>query len=100
MSKPALVLLVRFKSSLPHAEVTRIIESRAPAFQALPGLLQKYYLLDRESGEWAGLYLWDSAESLNEFSASELRATIAESYKAQGKPRVEVYEVTKTLRDD
>jgi len=69
-------------------------------FRALAGLQQKYYLQDPATGEIAGLYLWESQEALSAYRESELRASIAEAYQAEGEPRVEVYRVVKTLRDD
>jgi len=98
MPEPALVLLVRFKSSLPFDEALRIVEERAPDFQAVEGLQQKYYLRDPASGDVAGLYLWESAEHAAAYRDSELRASIAEAYQAEGEPRIEVYEVFKKLR--
>jgi hypothetical protein len=98
MTQPALVLLVRLRSSLPRDEVIRIMRERMPEFAAIEGLQQKYYLEDPASGEYGGLYLWRSAEDLKEYSASELRATIAEAYGTEGEPRVEVYEVLTPLR--
>ena len=100
MKKPALVLLVRLKSSLSHDEVNRIVEERAPEFRALSGLQQKYYLQDTQTGEFAGLYLWESGECLESYRNSELRASIAKAYKAEGEPRIEVYRVFKTLREE
>ena len=100
MSAPALVLLVRFRSRLSLAEVTEIVETRAEDFRALPGLQQKYYLQDAATGEYAGLSLWESPGDLAAFQESELRATIARAYQVEGEPRVEVYQVVKTLRDD
>lgn len=100
MAKPAQVLLVRFKSALPVDEMIRVLESRMEAFRALTGLRQKYYLKDSTTGEIAGLYLWDSPESLADYGKSELRATIAKAYQAVGAPRVEVYEVMKVLREE
>lgn len=100
MTQPKLTLLVRFKSPLSLDEVMKIARERAPEFRALPGLRQKYYLKDAQSGEIAGLYLWDSAESLSAYRDSELRASIAAAYQAEGEPRVEVYEVLMPLRDD
>jgi heme-degrading monooxygenase HmoA len=100
MTRPSVVLLVRFKSSLSLGEITRIAEERAPEFQALEGLRQKYYLQDATSGEYAGLYFWDSPESLAAYRDSELRASITKAYQTHGEPRVEVYEVLKSLRDD
>lgn len=100
MSKPALTLLVRFKSKLSFDEVMEIAEARAPEFEALEGLQQKYYLQDTTTGEIAGLYLWESPEALSAYRDSALRASIAEAYQAEGEPRVEVYRVVKSLRDD
>lgn len=100
MSKPTRVVLVRFKSALSFDEVMRIVEERAPQFRALPGLVQKYYLQDAASDEIAGLYLWESEAALDEYQKSKLRASIAEAYRAQEPPRVEVYEVVKMLRDE
>lgn len=100
MPAPSLMLLVRLKSALPLEEITKVLEERAPEFRALAGLQQKYYLYDAESGELAGLYLWDSAAALAEYRESELRASIASAYQAESEPRVEVYQVIKTLRED
>ena len=99
MDRTTVILLVRFKSSLSLDQVMRVIEERAPEFRALEGLQQKYYLQDTDSGEYAGLYLWASQEAVVAYRESELRATIAEAYRTEGEPRVEVYRVVKTLRD-
>ena len=58
MAQTQFIVLVRFKSSLPFEELNRIVEERAPAFRALTGLQQKYYVQDPTSGEVGGLYLW------------------------------------------
>jgi heme-degrading monooxygenase HmoA len=100
MKNPEFTLQVRFRSKLPFDEVMKIVEERAPEFRALEGLQQKYYLQDAATGEYAGLYLWESQEALTAYRESELRASIAEAYQAEGEPRVEVYRVVKTLRDD
>ena len=98
MTEPKLILLVRFKSPLSLDEVMKVVEERAPEFKALAGLQQKYYLQDAATGEYAGLYLWESPEGLTAYRESELRASIAKAYQAEGEPRVEVYRVLKTLR--
>ncbi len=71
---------------------------RAPEFRALPGLVQKHYVHDRETGEFGGLYLWDSEESMDEYRKSDLAATIAQAYKTQGVPRVEIMDCMLSLR--
>jgi heme-degrading monooxygenase HmoA len=100
MDHPEVVLLVRFKTSLSLNEVRKVAEERAQEFKALEGLYQKYYLQDLTTGEYAGLYLWKSPESLAEFRDSALRASIAAAYQIEGEPRVEVYRVAKTLREE
>lgn len=99
MSKPEVVLLVKFRSPLSLAEVLDIANSRIDEFRALAGLTQKYYLQDAATGEYGGLYLWESAEALDEFRESKLRATIAAAYQVEGEPRVEVFRIIETLRD-
>jgi len=99
MNQAKLTLLVRFKSQLSLDEVMKVVEERAPEFKALEGLQQKYYLHDPVSGEYGGLYLWESQDALDAYRESELRASIAKAYQAEGEPRVEVYRVVKTLRE-
>jgi len=99
MPNPTLALLVRFRSRLSPEEVTALMEKRAPEFRALAGLRQKYYLQDADTGEYAGLYLWESQEAFAAYRDSELRATIAEAYQAEGEPRVELYRILMPLRD-
>jgi heme-degrading monooxygenase HmoA len=94
----AVLLIVRFNSSLAPDELEKRYKDRMPEFRALPGLLQKHYLHDPSSDEWGGLYLWDSKASLEEFMASDLRRTIAETYQIVGTPRIEVMDVIDTLR--
>ena len=95
---PSLVVRVRFKSQLSLEGVMKVAEERIDQFRALKGLVQKYYLEDPATGEVAGLYFWDSKESLDEFNSSELRATIAKAYQVVGEPTVEVYRVMMPLR--
>jgi len=37
---------VRFTTPLPHEQVRRLFEERAPRYREVPGLLQKYYGYD------------------------------------------------------
>lgn len=100
MPSPKLILLIRFRSSLSFEEVTSVMKERAGEFRALKGLQQKYYLQDVDTGEYTGLYLWESEEALSEYQGSELRATVAEAYRAEGKPRIETYRVLMPLREE
>lgn len=95
---PSVLLFVKFKSKLTTDEVERRYKDRLPQFRDVPGLLQKYYLQDSATGEWGGLYLWDSQESLDAFLASDLRKTIPETYEFAAPPRIETINVVDVLR--
>ncbi len=95
-----IVQFVKFKSDLSDDEVRRTIEERLPQYRALPGLLQKYYVRESETGEYAGIYFWDSKESMREFQQSELARSIPSAYKAVGQSRVETFETVLTLRPE
>ena len=71
-----LIQTVKFNSTLSEAEIQRVMEERAPQFRALPGLLQKYYLRDVQTGEVGAVYIWDSEESLRAYRQSDLAQTI------------------------
>lgn len=94
------ILFVKFKSGLSEAELVKTAEERAPRFGELPGLIQKYYVKERQTGEVAGIYLWDSAESLQEFQQSELRRSIPDAYKIESPPRIKILDMVFTLRPE
>ncbi|HJX89989.1 MAG TPA: YdhR family protein [Pyrinomonadaceae bacterium] len=94
------ILSMKFRSTLPPERVRAIMGERSVQFRALPGLRQKYYTQDESTGEWCGIYLWESAEALEAFRASELARSIATAYQVVGTPRVEILIVHFTLRED
>lgn len=92
------VQFVKFGSGLKDDDVLRTMEERAPQFRALPGLVQKYYVHEPETGEYAGIYIWESRKALDEFRNSELARSIPSAYEVAGAPRVEVLKVLFPLR--
>jgi heme-degrading monooxygenase HmoA len=94
-----IIQVVKFKSALSDTEVERVMEERAPQYRALPGLIQKYYGHEKETGEFTGIYLWDSEKSIRDFRQSELAQSIPVAYKAQGSPRIELFDVVLQLRE-
>jgi heme-degrading monooxygenase HmoA len=94
------IQVVKFKTALSDAEVQRLFEERAPQYRALPGLIQKYYVRENQTGEYGGIYVWDSAESLRAVRASDLARSIPAVYRVTGQPRAEVFEVLLTLKED
>ena len=95
-----IVQIVMFRSGLSDADVRRTMDDRAPRYDAIPGLLQKFYVHDKDTGEYGGIYVWRDAAALKEFRASELARTIPEAYRVEGTPRRETVEVMRVLRED
>ena len=92
------VLTVKFQSALSYDEVVATIEERAPEFEALSGLVQKYYGYEEATGAFTGVYVWESEEALNSYRESELAQTIAAAYQAIEAPRIELFNLIKALR--
>jgi hypothetical protein len=98
-AQPAVMLIVRgLKSKLSREEFERRYKERLPRFRNLTGLIQKYYSFDESSGEWAGIYLWDSEESLAKYLESDLRNSIPIAYELTEPPRVERFQIVDVLR--
>ena len=81
-----IIRFVKFKSALSDSETLKLYEQRAPQYRKLPGLLQKYYIKDKQTDEYGAVFLWDSMKSMQEFEQSELSRSIPEAYKVVGQP--------------
>ena len=91
--------IIRLKSSLSEEELLKKAREREPQFKAIPGLLQKYYVKMGNPGEFGGIYVWDSKESLQAYRASDLAASIPKAYKTIEAPDIETLDILFTLRD-
>ena len=94
------ILLVKFHSGLPDDEVMRLLAERLPQFRAVPGLMQKYYAREPATGDYVGVYLFDSEASLVCYRNSELAASIPGLYRVEEAPRREVLELLFPLRTE
>lgn len=98
-TKPTIMLIVGgLKSELPRAELERRMHERMTLFRKVKGLVQKYYSFNESTGEWAGIYLWDSEASLAAYLESDLRKGIAAAYELSAPPRIERYPIVDVLR--
>ena len=88
----AAILFVRIKSRLDAQEFERRLAERLPRFREVPGLAQKFYGRDAETGDVCGVYFFESEEALLAFRETELARTIPIAYEAVDVRR-EVYEV-------
>ncbi|HEU5489475.1 MAG TPA: YdhR family protein [Gaiellaceae bacterium] len=95
----SVIQFVKFSSPLSEDEVLAVMKRRAPEFRQVPGLIQKFYGREVETGDMCGIYIFDSQESLNAFRQTELARTIPSAYQVES-PRVEVFEVLFPLHPD
>ena len=93
------IQIVRLKSALTEEELLKRAHERVPRFRATSGLLQKYYARLGAPGEMAGIYVWDSKESLQAFRETELAKSIPQAYETLEAPNIEVLDVLFQLRD-
>ena len=93
-----IIQIIKLKSNLPEEELLKRAREREPQFKAIPGLLQKYYVKMGEPGQFGGIYVWDSPESLKTYRESDLAASIPEAYEIIEAPNIEVLDVLFQLR--
>jgi hypothetical protein len=95
----SVIQFVKFSSPLSEDEVLAVMERRAPEFRQVPGLIQKFYGREVDTGDTCGIYLFDLQESLHAFRQTELARTIPRAYQVES-PRIEVFEVLFPLHPD
>ena len=87
------ISLVKFHSGLAHDDVIRNLKERLPLFRAVPGLIQKYYARETATGDYVGVYLFESEQALRDYRESEVARGIPRVYQVQGTPRIEEFEM-------
>jgi heme-degrading monooxygenase HmoA len=95
-----IIQITKFKSGLSEEEAARVMKERAPRFREVPGLVQKYYTRDQETGERGAVYVWESEAAMQAFRATELAQSLGDAYRIEGDKRVEVVDVMLILRDE
>jgi len=94
-----IMFIVRGNTKLSDAEIKSRMKERAPEFEALSGLIQKYYIKTKNPGEFGGVYIWDSMNSFNAYRESDLIKTIAAAYELTGTPSTELIDIMFELRE-
>ena len=95
-----IIQIIRYKSGLSYDEVNLQFIKRSDRYRSVPGLIQKYYVKYTETGEYGGIYVWDSLESLDAWKAGNLSGTLADTYKIEGEPVRELAETMLVLHED
>lgn len=93
------ILVVLFTSGLTIEEVYAKFEQRAEKFRRVNGLLQKYYVHAKSTGEVGAIYIFDTKQSLEAFRSSDLPKDTREAYKVLEDPSIRELEVIHTLYD-
>lgn len=94
-----IIQIIKLKSGLTEDKLMMTAKEREPAFKAIPGLLQKYYVKLGQEGHYGGVYIWDSKESLQAYQRSELAASIPQAYEVIEEPDIEIFDVLFQLRN-
>ena len=94
-----IIQFIRPKSTREEDELMRRAREREPQFKAIPGLVQKYYVRLDEPGSFAGIYVWDSKESLMKYRESDLAKSIPGAYKVSEPTNIEVMDLLFKLRE-
>lgn len=93
-----IIQIIRLKTKLSEDELLRRAKERKPQFEAIPGLLQKYYVKMGEEGQYGGIYVWDSQASLSAYRESELASSIPAAYEIIEAPNIEILDLLFKLR--
>lgn len=56
----------------------------APSFAAVPGLISKVFLADREGGTYGGVYTWRDRPAMEAFKATDLFAAVVNNPSLEG----------------
>ena len=94
------ILSMRFRSAKPVKELEAMSDASLPLFEKLPGLLQKYYVQNRENGEVGGVYVWESTEHLQAYLAGPIVAAMPPRFAMPEPPRIEILDVNLHIRPE
>lgn len=70
------VLQINFRFNVMRSEYEELASSLSRSFAEVPGLVWKIWIMNGAEREAGGFYLFDQAESLQQFLASDLAASV------------------------
>ena len=91
--------IIKLKSDLPEDELLKRAKERESNFKSISGLLQKYYVKTSKDGEYGGVYVWDSLQSLKKYQESDLAKSIPSAYAIKEVPDIEMMDIIFQLRN-
>lgn len=94
------ILSIRFRSAKTTQEMAAMSDASLPMFQKLPGLIQKYYVANRETDEVGGVYIWETSEHLQTYLAGPIVKAMPERFAMPEPPRIEILDVNQHIRSN
>ncbi|WP_042662525.1 YdhR family protein [Haloferax sp. ATB1] len=82
------IVFATFESELNHDAIEETMRQRAQKFREVPGLVQKYFVHDRENDRYGACFIFDSAQSRDAYFESDLSAGVGAAYAVTGEPAV------------
>ena len=80
MSVITAIVQFQLPADVDSAKAAALFAGSAPKYQALPGLLRKYYIYDKNTHIGGGCYLWESRAAAEAFYNAEWRQFITDRY--------------------
>ncbi|MEO7766150.1 MAG: YdhR family protein [Ferruginibacter sp.] len=74
------LLSVRFESTYSSKELSQLFQQGLEDFRKVPGLIQKYYVSDENTGIVGGMYLFENKDARAAFWNSKLAKDIPARY--------------------
>jgi hypothetical protein len=100
MKNAASVLAVKFKSSLSDEQLMGFCVDDLEIFRGVPGLVQKYYIIEEVTGAISGIYIFKSKSAREAFWTSDLAKNIPVRYGVVPETlRLEQYEMAIVLNE-
>ncbi len=79
------IQIINFQlKDLSEDDYINVCEQVAPSFAAVPGLISKVFLADRQSGTYGGVYTWRDRAAMESFAGSDLFAAVASNPNLSG----------------
>lgn len=94
-----IIQTIRFKSTLEKIAVVRAAIRREQEMLLVPGLIQKYYIKPEDNGQYSGIFIWDSSDSMNGYWKSELADRFNKDYGVEGEPVIFSEDILFQLRN-
>jgi hypothetical protein len=89
-------VIFTLKEQMPEQELKKLLAQLVEVYKKVPGLKQKYFLLDPKTGEAGGIYAFESQKALDEYLKSDVWQNVVLA-NSKGKPKIETFVITAAL---